>query len=280
MLSDTTLRKPVATQPSPILRRRPSIRLFPPADIRAFMPDEHWAIFLPVLRAIEKLGIDFAVGGGLAVSFYTGQWRNSKDLDIYVLPKDRDAVIAAVNATGMSDYYEQAAYDRNWIYRAHRDGVIVDLIWAMANGSGDVDHAWLRDGAVAVLRGEEVRLLAAEELFWSKSHVLQRDRCDWPDLLNMLYTAGPALDWRRLLARCRSQVDARATSTAIRSEYRLLGSIVMLFSWVAPGRAAQLPRWLWSELDIAPPPADAPLRDDKRIALIDSRPWFSPADVE
>jgi hypothetical protein len=279
VLSDTTLRRPLAITSVRAPRRRPRLRLYPPDDIRAVVPDDQWLVFLPALRAAQRLGIEFAIGGGLAVSFYTGYWRNSKDLDIYLLPADRERMIAAVNATGMSDYYEQVAYDRSWIYRAHAHGVIVDLIWAMANGSGNVDGSWLREGPVAVLRGEEVRLVAAEELFWSKAHVLQRDRCDWPDLLNLLYTAGPAFDWRRLLARCRAQADPQMASGPARDEYRLLASIVSLFSWVAPGRAADLPRWLWSELDVPQPAVESPVRNDHRIRLLDSRPWFTPTDI-
>jgi hypothetical protein len=280
MLSDTILRRPPAITPTAVPRRRPRLKLHPPEDIRAFVPDNQWAIFLPALRAAQRLGIDFAIGGGLATSFYTGHWRNSKDLDIYLLPEDRESMIAAVNAIGMADHYGHAPYDRSWIYRAHKNGVIIDLIWAMANGTGDVDRGWLRDGAVAVLRGEEIRLVAAEELFWSKAHVMQRDRCDWPDLMNLLYTAGPAFDWRRLLARCRAQGDPRTASEPLRGEYRLLASIVSLFTWVAPGRAAELPRWLWSELDLAAPAAAAPQRNERRMHLLDSRPWFTSAPTD
>jgi hypothetical protein len=50
---------------------------------------------------------------------------------------------------------------------------------------------------------------------------------------------------------------------------------LLLFSWVAPGRARKFPEWLWDRLNIARP-HDGPDRDDERIARLDSRPWFSP----
>jgi hypothetical protein len=280
MLVDTVERKVEDVAVTVRARRRPRLRLYPPADIREFIPDDQWAIFQPAIRAAHRLGIDFAIGGGLAISFYTGRWRNSKDLDIYVSPADRAAMIEALTAAGLTDYYDEAPYDRNWIYRAQRDGVIVDLIWAMANRAGEVDRNWLRLGAATVMRGEEVRLLAPEEMFWSKLHVVQRDRCDWPDLLNLLYTAGPAFDWRRLLTRLRQHDSENPVTSQAPEPYRLLASLLLLFAWVAPGRAAALPRWLWSELGLPAASANASQRDEARIRLLDSRPWFTEADVD
>ena len=107
----------------------------------------------------------------------------SKDLDIYVRPEDRNAVIDVANRCGMNDYYDISAYDRGWIYRAYLDGVIVDTIWAMANKRTQVDKVWL-NGPQILLCGQAVTVIPPEELIWSKLYVLQRDRCDWPDIIN------------------------------------------------------------------------------------------------
>ena len=42
-------------------------------------------------------------------------------------------------------------------------------------------------------------MIAPEELLWQKLYILQRDRCDWPDVLNLIYALGPLLDWEHLL---------------------------------------------------------------------------------
>jgi hypothetical protein len=237
--------------------------LHPPSDAVLQAAPAHWDLYARVMQHARRNGVRFAVGGGMATSFYTGMWRPTKDIDLYVLPEDRDAAIAATRSAGMQDYFEQQPYDRGWIYRAVSDGVIVDVIWAMANGCGAVEAQWLDRGAVTGVLRTRFALLAPEELVVTKLHVLQRDRCDWPDLLNVLYAAGPVMDWERLLR-------------ALAHEERLLASLVLMFSWLAPGRAAQFPPWLWHRLRIAPPDAAGPVRDQGRIERLDTRPWFTP----
>lgn len=242
---------------------RPGVCVRTPEDFSRFIPDEQWTIFRSAVRAVRETGAPFALGGGVATSYYTGLWRNTKDLDLYILPADRERVVGALTAVGLADYFEQQGYDRSWIYRSHRDGVIVDVIWALANGLADVDAEWLECGAAVEIAGEPLQLVAPEEIFWSKVHVVQRDRCDWPDLLNLLFALGPQLDWNRLLRR-------------ISREEVLLGSVMLLFSWLAPGRSRDLPPWLWPRLGLRAPQDDGPLHDPRRAALLDTRPWFTP----
>lgn len=247
-----------------VQRRRAPYPIHLPERIEDYIPDEQWTIFQPAIRAVRALQVPFAIGGGLAISLYTGQWRNSKDIDLYILPQHREAVIGAVLGTGLTDYFDELPYDRSWIFRAARDGVIVDVMWALANGAGEVDPVWLARGSSAEVRDESLRLLAPEEMFWSKVHVVQRDRCDWPDLLNLLYTTGPHFDWARVLQR-------------MAGHERLLASMLSLFAWIAPGRAQLLPDWLWKRLHLAAP-LSGPTRSDEHVRLLDTRDWFTPVD--
>ena len=249
-----------AVKPAPL---QPSVHL--PERIEEYLPDDQWAIFRPAIEAIRALGVPFAIGGGLATALYTGMWRNSKDIDLYVLRQDRERVIAAILGTGLTDYFDELPYDRAWIFRAARDGVIIDTMWALANGAGDITADWLTRGAHAQVRGEMLRLLSPEDVFWTKLHVMQRDRCDWPDLLNLLYAAGPAFDWTRLLAR-------------MTGDERLLAALISLFAWVAPGRALDLPEWLWARLQLTPP-SGGPRRSYGRVRLLDTRDWFTTIDI-
>jgi hypothetical protein len=202
------------------------------------------------------------MSGGFAVSFYTSLWRNSKDMDLCVRPADREAMIQVTRDCGFIDYYDEKPYDRGWIYRSTRDGMIVDIIWQLANYRGEVDDAWVTLGPEVSLHDQRVRLVPPEEIIWSKIHVVQRERSDWPDILNVLYAAGERMDWHRLVER-------------LGGEERLLGSLVLLFSWLAPGRARAFPPWIWERLAIPHPRAGAE-RDEDRIRRLDSRPWFTP----
>ena len=45
---------------------------------------EQWRVYACVLNEICSRGVPFALGGGLALGYYTEHLRRSKDLDIYV----------------------------------------------------------------------------------------------------------------------------------------------------------------------------------------------------
>src|SRR5689334_12026656 len=164
------------------------------------IPDAEWQVYSRVMEEADARGIPFALGGGFAVAHYTGYWRDTKDLDLYVLPEYRDRMIQMVTDLGLHDYFETKGYDRWWIYRACDEGTIVDIIWAMANHRQEIDDLWM-SGPTTVLLGREVRVLPAAALLWDKLYILQRDRCDWPDLLNLLYCTGASVDWEYMLRR-------------------------------------------------------------------------------
>jgi hypothetical protein len=236
----------------------------PKVDWSQVIPDQQWALFRPVLITARARGLRFAIGGGLAFSAYSGRLRNTKDMDLFVRPADREALITLLTEAGYQDYYEQLPYDRKWIYRGIRDGEIIDVMWQMANYRTEVDDDWLTRGPIVEIRGEEVRLLAPEELLWSKLYVLQRERCDWPDLLNILYTVGPELDWAHLLER-------------LADDAPVLGGLLNVFGWLCPERARDLPSGLWHQVGLLGP-ATGPRCDEdrRRVELLDRRDWFGP----
>lgn len=224
---------------------------------------EEWAIYRDAIAGARECGIPFAIGGGLAAMTYASQWRNTKDLDMYAMCRDREQLAQLLTELGLTDYYEVQPYDRKWIYRAHRGDVIVDVIWAMANQRAQVDESWLR-GPEVEAGGERFRLLAPEEAIWSKLYVLQHDRCDWPDCLNVLYGVGPELDWSRLISN-------------VGTDLPLLSGLLAAFVWLAPERAKEFPSFIWKELKVEAPQEQ--VGEDamrRRATFLDTRPWFTP----
>lgn len=228
------------------------------------LPPDQSEVYRRVIVAARQRGIPFAVGGAFGFGSYTGEWRNTKDLDLYILPRDRDAMVSALTELGLEDYYSRLAYDRRWIYRSFTGDTIVDAIWAMANQRTQVDESWLTRGREMELEGERVRALPVEELIWAKLYVVQRDRCDWPDVLNLIGAAGATLDWEHLLAR-------------IGGDAPVLRGVLSLFEWIAPGLARKLPGWLWERICLPPPEASNVEIDRRRVGLLDMRPWFMTA---
>jgi hypothetical protein len=170
------------------------------------VPDDQWAVYQRLIATVQAQRLPFALGGAFALAAYTGTWRNTKDLDLYILPQDRDTLIELLTQAGLADYYHQELYDRTWIYRSHQEEVIVDAIWAMGNGRADVDAVWLTGTPTVQLRRAVLPILPVEELIWAKLYVFHRDRCDWPDVLNLVYATGTQLDWAHLLDRLAADV--------------------------------------------------------------------------
>lgn len=229
---------------------------------KQLIPKEQWAVFCRVIHAARARRLDFAFGGAIAVATYTGKWRDTKDMDLYILPEDREEMKAALSDVGLTDYFPIKDYDRSWIYRGHDGEVIVDTIWAMANHRANVDREWLTRGPVVEFGEERVAVVPPEELIWSKLYVLQKDRCDWPDILNLLHASGPALDWRRLFDR-------------LGNDAPLLDAVLLAFRWMVPERAAQLPSWIWK---MGRRSSFAAVDPCERVRLLDSRPWFRPLE--
>jgi hypothetical protein len=224
------------------------------------IPDDEWTIYRRVLDGMRDAGVEFALGGAFALATYSGHWRNTKDLDLYILPEDRERAVEVTGRAGLTDYFDVLPYDRAWIYRAHDGVTIVDSIWAMANRRTVVDRHWIFGGPSIDLRGESLRVVPVEEMIWGKLYIVQRPRCDWPDIFNMLYGVGHVLDWEYLIAR-------------VEEDRPLLAGMLSTFAWVCPGRASTFPAWIWDRLGLALP-EDGPLYDKRRVDLFDTRPWF------
>lgn len=225
------------------------------------VPAADWPPYHVALQALRDAGVPFAVGGGVAFGYYAHRARYTKDLDLFVRPADRDRAIAEVSRSGFVDYHAQQCYQRHWIYRGVRGGLILDLIWQMANERATVDDGWLARGPVVAIHGTPVRLVPVEEMLWAKLYVLQRERSDWPDVWNMLARSGPMMDWEHLIRR-------------IGADWPLLAAALQVFGWLAPDQALALPPDVWSRLGI---PSPVEVTDASgRPSLVDSRSWFVP----
>src|SRR5687768_6638589 len=128
------------------------------------VPDDQWKIYREAIRITRKTGARFVLGGAFGLAAYTGRFRNTKDLDFFVLPSDKDKIVDALTKGGFEDYFSRSEYDREWIYRAVKDEVIVDTIWQTPNRRTQVDEEWFQRGRWVRLRDENLAAIPAEEL--------------------------------------------------------------------------------------------------------------------
>jgi len=228
--------------------------------ITDLVPPRQWEIYAGFMAEAQRRQIPFAMGGGMAISAYSGCLRNTKDMDLFILEQDSQEVLEITRQLGLDEYLA-VPYDPTWSYRSARDGYILDFLWRMLNGRSSVHPDWLTKGWELRVRGTSFRLLPVEELIWTKLYIVRNDRCDWPDLLSLLYAHGPGLDWDRLL----DQLEEDAP---------VLGAVVNLFRWLSPKVACQFPDSVWGRLGLSPPVPEALELDRHRVALIKGEKLF------
>ena len=244
-----------------------SERFAPTSETLSLIGSEEWDVYARVFAELQREGINFAIGGGFAKQCYTGIPRQAKDLDLYILPCHRDTAVRVTSRAGLADYYERRPYDRAWIYRSFRadvihEDVIVDVIWAMANQRAQVDGAWINSGPLITVRDITLRLVPPEELIWSALYVLQRDRSDWPDALNLLHACAAHLNWDHLIER-------------LGEDLPLLAALAQVFLWLCPDRVCEIPPELRSRIAVADKSQPNCGLRGLRAARLDTRPWFA-----
>jgi hypothetical protein len=183
------------------------------------------------MQVLDEANVPFLVGGAFALWYYTHICRPTKDLDLIVLPSDRDRALAALAGAG---YQTETPYP-HWLAKAYKGEEFIDIIYNSGNGCSPVDAEWFAHAPVARLLGRKVRLNPPEELLHGKAFVMERERYDGADVAHLLLSHGPRLDWPRLLRR-------------FGERWRVLLSHVVLFGLIYPTERASVPEWVLQEL--------------------------------
>jgi hypothetical protein len=217
------------------------------------------AFYRHAMAVLEQAGVSFLVGGAYAFAHYTGIVRDTKDFDLFILPRDFDAALAALAAAG----YPVERNFPHWLGKAHgADGSFVDLIFGSGNGLTPVDEGWFRHARRGEVLGVQARLCPPEEMLWSKAFIMERERYDGADVAHLLHCCAEELDWQRLLAR-------------FGEHWRVLLSHLVLFGYIYPAQPAT-PASAASATH--PPPGAARVPAAVMATLIDrlSRETFEP----
>ena len=217
------------------------------SPLRRHKPRQETAVarrrYRRALVALARAGVPYVVGGAYAMERYTGIARWTKDLDIFILPRDVDLALERLRAAG---FQTEIPYP-HWLAKAYAARDFVDLIFGSGNGIAEVDEDWMRYGTPGTVLGVPVRLCPPEEMIWSKAYVAERERYDGADIAHLIRAGHDDLDWERLLRR-------------FGDHWRLLLSHLVLFEFVYPSepapRARALARRLARRLAEEDDPAD------------------------
>lgn len=184
------------------------------------------------LEILNESGIEYLMGGGFALTHYTGIQRDTKDLDIFCRPHDSNRILKYFAERG---FYTEV-HDVRWISKVKKDNFYMDIIFDTANNICRVDDTWFEHAQEGTFAGLPVKFIPAEELVWCKCYVQNRERYDGADVNHILLKYGKRLDWRRLLDR-------------IDPHWHLLLSHIILFQFVYPADFRDIiPKWIFDEL--------------------------------
>lgn len=187
--------------------------------------------YVAALRALQEARVPFLVGGAYALERYTGLFRDTKDLDVFVRPRDSVPALRALGAAGFGTELTFA----HWLGKAFSGEDVIDVIFSSGNGCAPVDDEWFVHAVDATVLGVPVALSPPEEMIWSKGFVMERERYDGADVAHLLRANAERLDWRRLLRR-------------FARHWRVLLGHLVLFGFIYPAERGRIPSWVMAAL--------------------------------
>ena len=225
----TTASAPSGTPSSPSGLTREEEKSFTHSDF--WIPEEEREKYKRALQALNEAAVPYVVTGAYAIYEYTGIYRETKDLDVFVEPSRLIPAMRALRDAGFLTRLEQP----HWLAKATRGEHFVDVIFGMGNGIAFVDEEWYRYSVPAILAATPVRVAPAEELIWHRLFINERHRQDMADIVHLVRCLGQRLDWERLLRRTGDH-------------WPLLLAQLQMFSYVYPQADGCVPRWVLEEL--------------------------------
>nr|PZM92954.1 MAG: hypothetical protein DIU72_04480 [Pseudomonadota bacterium] len=187
---------------------------------------------LLTFTTLQAAGIPFVVAGAYALQAYTGLYRQTKDLDVFLRRRDVPRALEALEAVN----FRTEIVDPVWIAKAHASNAFfTDLIFCSGNGVAEVDDLWFARAQTHVIHGFPVRIAPPEEMIWSKSFVCERERYDGADVNHIILVCAEQMDWDHLLWR-------------FGDHWAVLLSHLVLFRFAYPGHRQLVPRRVWDEL--------------------------------
>jgi predicted nucleotidyltransferase len=153
-------------------------------------------VLAAAVSAFDGADIPYVLIGGLASAIH-GRPRTSGDIDVLVRQADAKPALEALADAG----FETDETNPQWIYKARKDDVQLDLIFWL---KGDIylDDEMLERATEADVDGVRVRVIPPEDLIVVKAviHDEQTPR-HWGDALGVIAEA--ELDWDYLARRAR-----------------------------------------------------------------------------
>jgi hypothetical protein len=203
----------------------------PPMQADQRPPIERGAHLL-ALSTLKNAEIPFVVAGAYALHLYTGIYRDTKDLDLFLKREDVDQALDSLSQVG----FQTSMHDPVWIAKAYANNeYFADLIFSSGNGVAVVDDYWMERAHPGVIHGLPILTAPPEEIIWSKAFVCERERFDGADINHLILARGKQMDWHHLLMR-------------FEPHWEVLLAHLTFYRFSYPGQRDHVPQWVWEEL--------------------------------
>ena len=152
------------------------------------------SVLADVVEAVEGEDVPYLAIGGLASATY-GRPRPTKDIDVFVKPEDAERCVKALESAGFTT--EDPPED--WLLKAYKDDVLVDVIFRIHNS------IYLDDDMIARARrydvkGTTIAVVPAEDFILMQAVTHSEDTPHyWYNALTVIASA--EIDWDYVVRR-------------------------------------------------------------------------------
>lgn len=192
---------------------------------------EEERFYARVLRILNLTQIPYVVGAAFARHAYTGIWRKTKDLDVFIRAQDLRSALEILQRAG---YRTEIEFD-SWLAKAFDGDYFTDFIFGTGHGQLVVDDAWFDRARPGEVLGVRTRLASFEDMISVAAFVAERSRFDAADILHLIKVSEGKIDWQHVLK-------------LLNGNWELLLWHLILFDYVYPGHPGYLPQELMGDL--------------------------------
>ncbi len=187
--------------------------------------------YVDTLNLLNGTDIPYLVGGAYALAKHAGVERHTRDLDLFVREADCKRILDFLAGHG----YKTEMTFPHWLGKAYCGDIYIDIIFSSGNAIAYVDDKWFEHAVDGNVFGVDVKLCPAEEIFWSKAFIMERERFDGADIAHLLRAMASTLDWERVIDR-------------FDKHWRVLLTHLILFGFIYPAEQHKIPGKVLSQL--------------------------------
>jgi len=163
------------------------------------------------ILALDGAEVPYVVMGGLVAAVFARP-RSTDDIDVFVKPEHASRALEALREAD----FEVEEHDPMWLFKAWKDGVLVDVIFR-SSGEVYLDDEMLQRAVEGECRGTPMKMISPEDLLVIKAvATAEHGSHHWYDALGII--ARNPIDWAYLVERARQAGPRRVLSLLLYAE--------------------------------------------------------------